>query len=135
MATADLKLVYGGGGSFNPSFFSGTLTIGSGSSGNILTITPPAGKKVRLTGLASNTSTTETGISVTTSQGTVVSALTLSHSSGSVNGQFCVASNLSVGGTPSTNGIPYIDSITTIVINKNTGSTVNNIFYSYAYGD
>jgi hypothetical protein len=55
MATADLKLVYGGGGSFTPTFFSGALQLTSGATGTLLTITPPAGKKVRLTSLVMTT--------------------------------------------------------------------------------
>lgn len=134
MATADLKLIYGGGGSFTPTFFSGTLQVAAGASGTLLTITPPAGKKVRLMGLCCATNT-EANITVSTDTGVVVGPLTLSIGSGSSIGHFAVASNLSIGGAPSTNGIPYIDSLSALIIQKTSGSTTNAINYSYAFGD
>lgn len=134
MATADLKLIYSGGGSFKPTFFSGTLQVNAGATGTILTITPPAGKKVRLIGLCCSTGT-EANITVSTDTGIVVGPLTLAVASGSSVGQFVVASNLSIGGAPSTNGIPYIESLSALTIAKTSGSTTNPILYSYAFGD
>ena len=133
MATADLKLVYGGGGSFTPTFFSGALQLTSGATGTLLTITPPAGKKVRLTSLVMTTGgTTEASISVSSSGSPVVSGLTLvSAASGSVC-SFVVGQT--VNGV-SGNNIDYVDSISSITISKSSGSTTNPITYSYAYGD
>lgn len=135
MATADLKLVYGSGGSFTPSFFSGALRIASGSSGTLLTITPPVGKKVRLMGLAMVTiGNTETGIIITASSGTVVNGLTLQSSATNTVGGFCVGQDAaSAAGVASS--IPYIDSTANLVISKSAGSTTSDIVYSYAYGD
>lgn len=137
MATADLKLIYGGGGAFKPTFFSGVQNIASGSSGTLLTLTAPAGKKVRLTSLGCLAGFSETNITVTTDTGAVVTALTLQGSPTNAIGSFAVG-QMSVttgGGSPSFVPIDYIDSISTIIITKTVGSTANDIYYSYAYGD
>ena len=121
-------------GEFSPTFFSGTLQIATASSGTILAIpAPPAGQRIRLYGLAATTAT-EAGITVNANGAAVVTALTLSVGSGSSVGQFCVGVNLSIGGLPSTNAIPFIDSRTSITVVKVSGSTANIINYSYAYG-
>ena len=135
MATADLKLVYGGGGSFTPSFFSGALRIATGSSGTLVTITPPAGKKVRLTGLATVTiGAIETGVSVSNSSGAIVSALSLHSSNSNIVGSFSVGQDVP-NAAGAAGSIPFIDSISAIVIAKAAGNTAVDIVYSYAFGD
>ncbi len=123
----------GGGGNFRPTFFSGSLQIAAGVTGAILTLTAPAGKKVRLMALCA--SAAEANISVSAQGSAVVANLTLSIGSGSQAGNFCVANNMSIGGAPSSNGIPYIESNETIVVSKSGGNTANTIWYSYAYGE
>lgn len=137
MATADLKLIYGGGGAFKPTFFSGTQNIASGSSGTLLTLTAPAGKKVRLTSLGLLAGFAESGITIATDTGDVVTALTLQGSPSTTTGTFAVGqmSTTSGGGSAVFNPIEYIDSISTIVVSKDSGSTTQPIYYSYAYGD
>jgi len=138
MATADLKLIYGGGGSFKPSFFSGGLSIPSGSSGALLTLTAPAGKKVRLLSL-NVASGTEAAIQVTSEGSTVIPSSTLTGSSVATGGAFGIGriagGNGGGAGTVVNSSIDYIESNTTIVVTKTAGNTATAIFYSYAYGD
>lgn len=122
-----------GGGNFRPTFFSGSLQVAAGVTGAIITLTAPAGKKVRLVALCAGAA--EPNISVTAQGSAVVSNLTLSIGSGSQAGHFSVANNMSIGGAPSSNGLQYIESNTTIVVSKSGGNTANPIWYSYAYGD
>jgi hypothetical protein len=133
MATADLKLVYGSGGGFTPSFFSGRLSIPGGSSGVLLTLTAPAGKRVRLTGLIAPTAN-EPNISISADGVAVVTALTLSNG-GNADGNFSVG--YPYGQTPGQGAgdIAYIQANNTIVITKTTGSIGSGIAYSYAYGE
>lgn len=135
MATADLKLVYGGGGSFKPSFFSGRLQIASASSGTLLTLTPPAGKKVRLTGLIVTPTGSEANISITADGNAVITNLTLSVGTNGAAGNFSVGSPWVSSTGQGAGDIPYIDGISSIVIQKTTGSTAAAIAYSYAYGE
>jgi hypothetical protein len=79
-----------------------------------------------------NSGTSEAGISVAGSPGTVVNALTLISSAAGSVGSFVVGQVVSAAGV---NSIPYIDSITAITITKATGSTTSPISYSYAFGD
>jgi hypothetical protein len=137
MATADLKLVYGGGGSFTATFFSGVLSVPSPASGTLVTITPPIGKKVRLTALGMAAGFTEANISVTANGAPVVTALTLIGSPTATVGTFAVGqtSVTAGGGSPTFAAIDHIDSIGPIVISKTTGSTAQPVYYSYAFGD
>lgn len=137
MATADLKLIYGGGGGFAPSFFSGALRILAGATGTIITITAPVGKKVRLTALWSTSDNAD--VSVLVNGSAVINALTLTKEPNAI-GAFAVGRvGLSDGNgsviVGSSSTIDYIESINTITVVKNTGSTVGSVFYSYAYGD
>lgn len=139
MATADLKLIYGGGGSFKPTFFSGVQAIASGSSGTLLIITAPAGKKVRLFSLFCPTGSAENNITLTAEGNAVVTAQTLQGAPTTTVNSFAVGQYY--GGISGTSGaingtsIPYVESINTIVVTKTSGSTANIIYYSYAYGD
>ncbi len=139
MATADLKLIYGGGGSFKPSFFSGGLSIPSGSSGALLTLTAPAGKKVRLLSLNVFSGLTEAAIQVTSEGSTVIPSSTLTGSSLATGGAFGIGriagGNDTTVGVVVNSSIDYIESNTTIVVTKTVGNTTNVIYYSYAYGD
>ena len=121
-------------GEFRPVTFSGTIQIASGGSGTLDTIpAPPSGQRIRIFGLASS-GATQSGITVNANGAAVVTALDLTATSTSAVGGFCVASNVGVGGSSATNGIPYIDSRTAVTIVKVSGSTTAAINYSYAYG-
>jgi ABC-type nitrate/sulfonate/bicarbonate transport system substrate-binding protein len=135
MATADLKLVYGSGGGFTPSFFSGRLQIATASSGTLVTITAPAGKRVRLTGLITNPTATESGITVIADGNPVVSGLTLTNGFVAAVGSFTVGNNFNNSPGQGSGNIDYIQGNNTIVIQKDAGSTATAIAYSYAYGE
>lgn len=131
MATADLKLIYGGG-SFKPTFFSGMLNVPSGATGTVLSISAPAGKKVRLLSL-SILSGVETGIQVSTDTGIVIGPLNLVGSANDVSpGRFNVGLASTSQGSCS---ISYVESTTSIIVEKASGSTSNTITYTYAFGD
>lgn len=115
------------GGDYKPTFFSGRLTISSGATGTLLTLTAPAGKRIRLNGLAT-ASGTQSGISIVADGTTVVSALTLGLNAAT---GFTVQAN---SGDSATGGIPYIEALSTIVISKNAGNTTQNLSYSYSEG-
>jgi hypothetical protein len=136
MATADLKLIYGGGGSFRPTFFSGAQTIAAASSGTLVTITPPAGKKARLISLGSTAGTPETNIEVSVDGAVVVGPASLNNSVPAGSGAFSVGNIPTAGsGAINNSSIEYLEGISSIVITKTSGSTAVNIYYSYAYGD
>lgn len=116
------------GGGFKPSFFSGALSVASGATGTIITLTAPAGKRVRLTSLSGNDSTftvNADGVSVVTAL-----ALSIAGQSGFAVGKHTAASNTAQPGL-----IDYIEAFGTITVVKSAGSTANAVNYSYAYGD
>lgn len=125
------------GGDFAPSSY----TIGSiapGVTGTLLTITAPAGKKVRLIGLTA--SGTQSGITVAKDGAAVVNATNLE--TGAKTTGFVVGNMSSPGGASGVGGtgdgvnvIPYIQGSQSITISKNAGNTVATIYYSYQYGD
>lgn len=115
-------------GSFKPSFFSGALTIASGATGTVITLTAPAGKRVRLTSLSGNDST----FTVNADGSAVITSIALS-----VAGQsgFAVGKHTSASVSPQAGLIDYIEAFNTITVVKSAGNTANAINYSYAYGD
>lgn len=119
-------------GSFNPSFFSGALTLAPGApAGAIITLTPPAGKKVRLTGLVG---AAETGITVNNGLSNVVSGLVLG-SLIATTGQFAIGEGAGDGGGQGAGVLNYVESYSSITVTKSGGATAGSITYSYAYGD
>jgi hypothetical protein len=103
-------------------------SIASGVTGTLLTITAPAGKKVRLNGLSA--SGTQAGISVVVDGATVVATTDLQSTAG--NSGFIVGL---APGTSGVNVIQYLQGYSTISIVKNAGSTAATIYYSHVYGD
>lgn len=134
MATADLKILYGGGGNFVPSFFSGRLQVASGASGTLFTLTAPVGKRVRLAALITSPTGTESNISIVADGVTVVTNLTLSNGSNTAVGNFSIGYPYQSSGQGA-GDLPYIQANSTIVVSKTTGSTTTTIAYCYAYGD
>ena len=125
------------GGSFLSKFFSGSLTETTGSiTGDVLTLTPPAGQRVRLTSLAADdVSLTKSGTSVTVGATTVVNNLTLQATNTSADGNFIVSGSANVNPNVSSG---FIDSITgnideDIIINISV-SSAGDIVYSYQFG-
>lgn len=122
---------------FNPTFFSGVLTVPSGSSlpgGVLFTLTPPDNRtKVRLLGLTS--SATESGVTVTSGSTSVVTNLRLAPSPAGTVGDFAIGQ---IAGGSSAVGmvgsLPFVESDTEIkLIKVSGGATTSTLYYSYAY--
>lgn len=126
-----------GGGSFKPTFFSGTQVVPAGVSGNILVLTAPLGKKVRLVSLGCTAGFVESGITVTSDTGDVIANKVLQGNPTTTVDTFAVGQMVVTGGggAPNFTAIDYIESSNTIVVTKTAGSTAYAIYYSYTYGD
>ena len=122
-----------GGGGYRRNFVSGVLTIASGSTGTLVTLTPPAGQKVRLEALQAVNSTTNAGnITVVVGADTVVTAKQLDGNVGAGNFTIGIQSTQN-GGNPSA-----IQSLTgstdEVIVISVAGSTLATIYYNYSFG-
>lgn len=131
-----LSKVYGSGFKLNE--FTGTLQAAAGASGDILTITPAAGKKVKLMGLAS--AGVESGISVYRGTTKVINGKTLQNAAQNVAvGGFIIghgmASGSSAGGGTQVLSEVQGEVNEVIRVVKETGSTANITYYSFADGE
>lgn len=135
MATADLKIIYGSGGNIKASFLSGGLSISPGSSGVLLTITPPAGKLAILTSLVLiSGAAAEPNIKITANGTTVYTGgITGSAQGGGASIGYSMGTGVG-NGAPNV-VFPPVISTTAIVIEKTTGSTVATLYYSYMFGE
>jgi N-acetylmuramic acid 6-phosphate (MurNAc-6-P) etherase len=120
------------GGEFKATTCSGTLSIPSGTSGTLATLTSTGGRKIRLT-LLLFAGGTETGISVIADGVAVVNSLSLSTATALTAGNFSVGSAAS-GGTPYIGNIRHIEANSTITITKASGSTSGIIYYATEQG-
>jgi hypothetical protein len=117
--------------------FSGQLTIASGSSGDILTLTPAANKRVRLDALVAVTQ--QTGISIYRGTTKVVDNKTLlTAGTGPVAGAFVLGVGVSTT-TTAGGGATIILSVEgktgeAIRVVKESGSTTDTINYSFSTG-
>jgi len=124
------------GGVFVPTFISGTQQVVFGSSGVLITITPPSGKRVLLSSLLNN-SFNETNIKLTVG-GVDLITNTLNYSNSST-GKFAIgqggAGTVSEGNTAGTYQqiIGGVDEV--ITVTKTSGTTGDTIYYSYQFGD
>jgi hypothetical protein len=129
--------IAGAGEGFIADDIGGTFILPSGASGDIITLTPPAGKRVRLDML--NSTNDEAGITITTTTDTVINSLTLaSKVQAMAAGEFMIGESWASAGVSGGSSAPYIltkNSNDTIVISKDAGSTSQSIYYSYSYGD
>jgi len=120
------------GGEFKATLCSGTLSIASGASGTLATLTSTGGRKIRLTMLSVANGGSEAGISVVADGVTVISALKLDaglHTAGN----FTIGYGVS-GGAAMQGNINHIEAFNTITITKASGSTANTIYYSTEQG-
>ena len=111
---------------------SGTLILAGGVSGDIISLTPPAGKRVRLDML--NAASDQAGITITTTTDTVIDSLTLTTKASDMSSGDFMVGEFNSGGY----NVPYIltkNSNDTIIVSKDAGSTSGVIYYSYSYGD
>ena len=122
-----------GGTEFITRFVSTVQTIAATSSGDILTLTPPSGQKVKLNGLVSIG--TETGITITIAGSNVITSKTLASQNTGLNDHFCIRGNIISSGELSTAGdiVGGVDE--ELVIKKDSGSTALDIKYNYQFGE
>lgn len=118
------------GGEFKATLCSGVLSIASGGSGTLATLTSTGGRKIRLTLLSFLASTSgEAGISVVADGVTVVSGtLSTTPQIGFSVGSVASATNSYIG------PIRHIEAFNTITIVKASGSTANAIYYATEQG-
>lgn len=119
------------GGEFKATSCSGALSIPSGTSGTLATLTSTGGRKIRLTLL--NVAGTESGISVLADGVAVVSSLSLSSNTVFTAGNFAVGQGSS-SATPYIGNIKHIEAFNTITITKASGSTASIIYYATEQG-
>jgi hypothetical protein len=127
----------GGGNLILSSIPSGIQSIASGAAvGDILTIPAVTGKVARLLYLAETAGAGVPNITITTSQGAVVSNLTLGGGNGAdttITGRFYIGAATSA--TTSNPPIQYIESKTSIVVSKGVAATAATIYYMFCYMD
>ena len=115
----------------------GGAVISAGASGDLVTLTPPSGQRVRLTHLSNVAALTESNISVIVGGVDVTGVV-------SINGGAPTGSSRSVGsfqayaaGNPPNGNHTHLTGGTdeVVVIRKTTGSTSNDLYYSYQFGE
>lgn len=139
MPSVTLSSLAGGGGGFIPDFISTPLNINSGLSGDLVSYTPPPGKRAALIFLVvSGTGASQTGVSVRFGANTIAT--------GNVNNQDGIIGvgilkvGLGIKGSSSSGGAGLVDAIISkeadlpLVIHK-ADPTTATILYAYAYGD
>lgn len=132
MPSVTLTSLVGVGGGFIPSTISAVASVASGASGDIITITPPAGKRAALTVLSLDGVGVESGITISVNGSPVVSGATLGGDGTDVfsNGW------IKIGYMPNANFNMVLGSTDHVItVTKDTGTTSAVIFYAYAYGD
>jgi len=120
-------------GDFKATSCSGTLTIASGTSGTLATLTSTGGRKIRLTMLAVASAGSESGISVTSDGATVISSKTLQPNLLAADA-FTVGAGQDSSGRPFTGNVQHIEAFNTITITKASGSTSSVIYYATEQG-
>ena len=118
-----------GGGLFNAEFDSGIQVISSGASGELFSITPPAGQRVKLTILATQSSAiTETDIELKVDTATIFAPANLRNPATSSG----TGSSIGSGRWDSS---PIIFKVGEVIsVDKVAGSTGGNIIYAYQLG-
>lgn len=119
----DLRAGLGGGGDFKPTFFSQRQTIAAGSTGQILSLTPPAGKKVRLTSFSAGNDGDI--LTIVADGNTIITPSTVN---------FEVGYNTNSNGVWNSNQLSYIEAVNEITVSVSQATSVT-IIYHYAYGE
>jgi hypothetical protein len=122
-------------GDFKATSCSGVLSIASGTSGTLATLSSTGGRKIRLTMLSAPAGGgAEAGISVIADGVTVINGLTLS-STIAGTGAFWVGPSLPSSGVAYQPPlIQHIEAFNTIAITKASGSTASTIYYATEQG-
>ena len=114
-------------GNFTTSAFSLGQTIAIGSSGVLLSVTAPAGKKVRLAAFATNSGVTESGITLNVDGVDIVTNASV----GYTGNAWLVGKHLDTARWTAMDDIIG----NTVTVTKVAGSTVETLFYSYSFGE
>lgn len=119
-----------GGGTPSERFRSSSgISIPTGSSGTLISLTPPSGQRVRLSILWTSASNLESGITVTVGGNVVVSGGTLDDDNAGANGNaFTVGPRTSNGRPPMLGAIDEV-----IEVIKDSGTTGTSIEYAYEF--
>ncbi len=114
-------------------------TINSGVTGDILTLTPPAGQRVRLTHMSTLSGFEQNGISILFGSTTVLSEKIISGPvPNAQTDRYSIGSYQSyAAGAPPSGNHKFITGKTdeALIINKNAGNTARAIYYAYEFGE
>ena len=116
----------------------GGAKILAGASGDLVTLTPPAGQKVRLSNLSNVAGLSETNISVIIGGVDITGVMTLNGGAPNATSVFSVGSYqaYSAGDPPRGNYKSFTGGTDEVVIvRKTTGSLSNDLFYGYQFGE
>ena len=117
--------------------FAGGGTISSGNTGTLVTLTPPAGQRVRLTHLSTTEGVEQAGISVLIGSETIIDKLDLNGARPLNATKFSVGSYqpYPISTPPVTNYHQFTGKVgEALVILKNAGNTVPILYYGYEFG-
>lgn len=113
-------------------------SISAGATGDVITLTPPTGQRVVLTHLSTTAGVSESNISVLIGGLDVTGVVSISGSSPAPLATLSVGSYQPyAAGNPPSNNHRQLAGGTgePIVVRKNSGTTVNTLFYSYQFGE
>jgi len=124
-----------GGGAFVPYTPITAINVPSGSSGDIIDVTPAPGNTLRITRLSTGTAVQETGmtVTITNNDGTVDMITNASLDEIQPTSAFYVGRYTIGSLNTATSGLEFLD-CKRVVITKVTGNTSNNIQISYIEG-
>ena len=131
-----LSSVIEAGGDFITRSVSGG-SVSSGSSGDIITLTPPADQRIRLTHLSTVSGVQENNISIFVGADDVTGVVSIKGDAPTYTGQISIGSYqpYAAGNPPSANHRQLtFGKNEVVVIRKNTGTTTNTVYYGYEAG-
>ena len=121
------------------SFSSGSGVINGGAGGDILTLTPPSGQRVRVTHLSTTALAIQSGISILFGGIEVLTNLSIAGGvPNAVDGRYSIGSYFPyAAGVPPSGNHKYITGKTgeNLVVNKVAGTTAQTIYYAYEFGE
>jgi hypothetical protein len=124
-----------GGGTFVPTFFSSALELSAGQTGTFLTLTPPAGERVRLIALLPPLTNQIASLSLQIAGNTIVTgSMTAVGTGWAVNALGKNGSGVDYSqGAGNLDGVcGGVDEVITVV--NGGAATASSIFYSYQFG-
>ena len=126
-----------GGDSFVDKTITAHQQIATSSSGTILSLTPPAGKRVRLEYLQRFTNGSEANIDIVVGGNNIITGGSLGDSSATpIVGNFYIGQRNNSTGAPIASTSAIVGGIDEVIeVNKTAGSTGSTILYSYKFGE